>query len=63
MNGYFGRKKIKTDVLNITRGNVVEVLEAAMQDHEVNRSQINYLWKVYKGEVPVYGKQKEFRKI
>ena len=39
-----GRRVIKSSVKKITEQNVVDVLQAAMADHNLNRSEIEYLW-------------------
>lgn len=57
----FGRREIFTEVENITAENVVEVLNKAVSVHDINRSEIDYLWKYYKGETPIRGKKKEVR--
>ena len=57
----YGRRIITTDVAEITAKNVVEVLEEAMKLHEKNRSEIDYLWKYYKGEQPVLQRTKSVR--
>ena len=57
----YGRRLITTDVTEITAGNVVEVLEEAMKLHEKNRSEIDYLWKYYKGEQPILQRTKTVR--
>ena len=57
----YGRRLITTDVTEITAGNVVEVLEEAMKLHEKNRSEIDYLWKYYKGEQPILQRSKTVR--
>ena len=57
----YGRRVIITDVSEITAGNVVEVLEEAMKTHEKNRSEIDYLWKYFKGEQPVLQRSKTVR--
>ena len=57
----YGRRVITTDVAEITAGNVVEVLEEAMKLHEKNRSEIDYLWKYYKGEQPILQRSKTVR--
>ena len=36
----YGRRVITTDVSEITADNVVEVLKKAMEDHELNRAEI-----------------------
>ena len=57
----YGRRVITTDVAEITAENVVEVLEEAMKLHEKNRSEIDYLWKYYKGEQPILQRSKTVR--
>ena len=57
----YGRRLITTDVTEITAENVVSVLEEAMKLHEKNRSEIDYLWKYYKGEQPVLQRTKAVR--
>ena len=57
----YGRRVITTDVTEITAENVVEVLEEAMKLHEKNRSEIDYLWKYYKGEQPILQRTKTVR--
>ena len=57
----YGRRIITTDVSYITADNIVEVLEDAMKIHERNRSEIDYLWKYYKGEQPILGRIKTVR--
>lgn len=57
----FGRRKIYTDVLEITTKNVVDVLEKALSVHSENQSEIEYLWDYYCGKTPIFGKKKEVR--
>ena len=57
----YGRRVITTDVAGITAENVVAVLEEAMKLHEKNRSEIDYLWKYYKGEQPILQRSKTVR--
>ena len=57
----YGRRVITTDVTEITAKNVVAVLEEAMKLHEKNRSEIDYLWKYYKGEQPILHREKTVR--
>ena len=57
----YGRRVITTDVTEITAENVVSVLEEAMKLHEKNRSEIDYLWKYYKGEQPILRRKKTVR--
>ena len=57
----YGRRVITTDVAQITAENVVDVLREAMQTHELNRSEIEYLWKYYKGNQPILTRAKTVR--
>ena len=57
----YGRRVITTDVEEITADNVVDVLRDAMSVHELNRSEIDYLWKYYKGNQPILTRQKTVR--
>ena len=57
----YGRRVITTDVEEITADNVVDVLRDAMSTHELNRSEIDYLWKYYKGNQPILTRQKTVR--
>ena len=57
----YGRRVITTDVTEITADNVVEVLKKAMEDHELNRGEIEYLWKYFKGNQPILQREKTVR--
>lgn len=57
----YGRKVITTDAIEITSENVVEEIEKAMRKHTVNREEIEYLWKYYKGEQPILLREKKVR--
>ena len=57
----YGRRVITTDVEEITAENVVDVLREAMSVHELNRSEIEYLWKYYKGNQPILARKKTIR--
>ena len=57
----YGRRVITTDVDVITAENVVDVLRDAMSTHELNRSEIEYLWKYYKGNQPILARTKAVR--
>lgn len=56
-----GRRVIKTSAVSITEGNVCEVLQKALPIHELNRSEIDYLWKYYRGEQPIQNRTKDVR--
>lgn len=57
----YGRRVITTDVAEITAANVVDVLQDAMSVHELNRGEIEYLWKYYKGNQPILSREKTVR--
>ena len=57
----YGRRVITTDVDEITADNVVDVLRDAVSTHELNRSEIEYLWKYYKGNQPILTREKTVR--
>ena len=57
----FGRRKILVDYDYVDRSNILEVLEAAVEIHEKNRYEIQYLWDYYKGKQPVLDRTKEYR--
>ena len=57
----YGRKKIYTDEIKVTRKNVLEILHDTMPPHEVNRSKMMILWNYYRGKMPIIYKKKEFR--
>ena len=56
-----GRRMILTDETEVTRENVVQILNEALFYHVQNRSEIDYLWKYYKGWHPVLNRTKEYR--
>lgn len=56
-----GRRIIKTSVTEITEKNVVDVLMKALTTHELNRSEIDYLWNYYRGDQPIKNRTKEVR--
>lgn len=56
-----GRTVIYTDVREITRENIVEVLKKAVRIHETNAKDIDYLYEYYKGQQPVLEREKEYR--
>lgn len=56
-----GRRVIKTSVKAITDENVTEVLQKALGTHELNRSEIDYLYKYYRGDQPIRHRVKDVR--
>jgi len=59
--GYFGRRVITTSESAITADNVSAVLSDAYTTHEANRTEIEYLYKYYKGCQPILERVKEIR--
>jgi len=57
----FGRKMILTSADSITADNVVGIIENAYNTHLINRSEIDYLWKYYKGDQPSRWRTREVR--
>ena len=58
----FGRRMIVTDAPKITRENVIdEVIHKAHITHLINKDEIEYLWKYYKGDQPILYRTKEIR--
>lgn len=57
----YGRRVITTDVEEITEANVVDVLREAMDVHDLNRNEIEYLWKYFKGDQPILTRTKTVR--
>lgn len=56
-----GRTVIYTDVDVIDRSNVVQVLNKALETHDVNKSDIQYLYDYYKGKQPILNRVKDIR--
>lgn len=56
-----GRQQIFTDVEEITRGNVVEVLNDALFIHQGNRAEIEYLHQYLRGNQPILNRVKDVR--
>lgn len=59
--GLFGRRKIFASVDVVTPDNVVEVVEKAYITHLLNRGEIEYLWRYYKGDQPSLYRVRELR--
>lgn len=57
----FGRRVIYTDESEITRQNIVRVLNKAMAVHYSNRSEIQYLYDYYRGKQSILGRTKDIR--
>ena len=59
--GLFGRRKIFASVDAITPNNVASVVENAYITHLLNRGEIEYLWRYYKGDQPNRHRIRELR--
>lgn len=57
----FGRRMIKTSATYIDSSNIQDELLKAMENHGLNRSEIDYLYRYYKGEQPILRRVKETR--
>lgn len=58
---YTGREKILCDEAVINEQNVVGVLTDALSVHRQNSTQVDYLYRYYKGEQPILRRTKEIR--
>ena len=56
-----GRNVIYTDVTEIHAGNIKDVVEKAMTEHEFNRGEADYLYQYYKGNQPILDRKKDVR--
>lgn len=61
MREYYGRRRIKTDISDITAENVMQVLYDSKIIHDRNVIEIAGLWDIYKGKTDIRDKTKEFR--
>lgn len=57
----FGRRVIYSSEKGITADNIVNVVEQAYLTHLINRDEIEYLWKYYKGDQPILYRTREIR--
>lgn len=58
---FYGRRKIVTDAEEINRFNVVDELNSALEIHEKNAQEIDYLFNYYKGKHPeILARKKQF---
>ena len=56
-----GRRMITTDEREVTNSNILKILDKSFIDHSVNRIEIDYLYKYYKGEQPILYRKKAVR--
>ena len=59
--GYFGRKVIYSNAIEITENNIVKELGKALSIHWQNREEIEYLDNYYKGSQPILYRNKLIR--
>jgi SPP1 family phage portal protein len=52
---------IYTEVTEINEGNIIDVLQKALFTHLQNQSEIDYLYKYYRGDQPILYRKKEVR--
>ena len=57
----FGREVIFSSIAEVTRENVVSILEDAMLIHARNSQDIQYLYRYYKGDQPILQRVKVVR--
>jgi SPP1 family phage portal protein len=57
----YGRRVITTDAVEITDANIVDELTKAMNTHNLNRGEIEYLWNYYRGKQPILQRKKLVR--
>ena len=57
----FGRKMIVTNAKEITKKNIVKILDQASGIHRQNASDIRYLWNYYRGDQPILNRIKKVR--
>lgn len=61
MEKLFGRQEILTSVDQITKENLVDVLNKALAIHSENALQIDYLYRYMKGQQPILSRKKNVR--
>ena len=57
----FGRRDIFTDDETVDGSNILDVWRKARITHEINRSEIDYLYHYYKGNQPILAREKKVR--
>ena len=58
---YTGRKKILVNTESITNENIIKYLKEAINTHEKNQCEENYLYEYYKGNQPILNREKKIR--
>ena len=57
----YGRRVITTDAVKITDANIVDELNKAFPTHNLNRTEIEYLWDYFRGKQPILQRVKTVR--
>ena len=57
----YGRRVITTDAVELTDENIVIELDKALNTHNLNRGEIEYLWNYYRGKQPILQRTKKVR--
>lgn len=57
----YGRRVITTDATELTDENIIDELKKAFDTHNLNRSEIEYLWNYYRGKQPILQRVKTVR--
>ena len=60
---YFGRRKIYSSLKKneLTPEAILDILPSVLRIHDLNSSEIEYLWNYYKGKQPILQKEKKVR--
>lgn len=56
----YGRTVVYTDELAVDSSNIGDVLQAAIDDHDTNSTDIDYLFQYYKGDQPINSREKTY---
>ena len=57
----YGRRVITTDATALTNVNIVDELNKALDTHDANRREIEYLWDYFRGKQPILRREKKVR--
>lgn len=56
-----GRQIITSQATEVSRANVIEILKEAMVSHSLNKAEVDYLYRYYKGDQPILDREKKVR--
>ena len=57
----YGRRVITTDAIALTDANIVSEVNKAFETHNLNRTEIEYLWNYFRGKQPILMREKKVR--